>query len=193
MGRGDLLPKFERSFEEGTLNKTLRKRRHLSFRMADQIQLRTETLAKIKRHEWRFTKKTQINYEEQDTITLSLVLRVMDVALKFKTKERPHCSFKKEISRVIGKAGPGNQFWKQSIHGLLAHRLYDQLFKIYKSVPRPAPSANNYPSSDVRNLLTIKAREMQFVSVFEQANIVVREPMGTTFEEANIAIREPFH
>ena len=138
-GRSDLLPKFETLFEKGLLNKNPRKKRPLSFRMTDQNQLRAETLAKIQRHEWRFTKKTQINYEEQDTITLSLVLRVMDVALKFKKKERPHCSFKKEISRVIGKAGPGNQFWKQSIHGLLAHRLYDQLFKIYKSVPPPAP------------------------------------------------------
>ena len=131
---------------------------------------RNETLSKIHDHErsgWpRFTKNTQINYEEQDTITLTRILKVMDVAKESKTKIKPHRSFMKEISKTIGPAGgvdvnktmaaarlaqslgdapdattglanatlhPGGHcLWKQSIHGMMAHRLYDQLFKIGK-------------------------------------------------------------
>ena len=55
--------------------------------------------------------------------------------------------------------------------------------------PAPQPEPEAAPPSKPKTAAGIKGREMQFVSVFEQANIAAREPMGSTFEEANIAIR----
>ena len=199
-GRSDLFPKFETLFEKGLLHKNPRET--LSLDMAiNQIDRATAALyvescdlliSKIQRHEWKFTKKTSIAYHEQSHDTLTMLLKVMDVAKESKMDTKPHCSFKKEISKTIGKAGPGNNYWKQSTHGMLAHRLYDQLFKIYKN-RSDTPTDISYPCLDMRNLLNTKARDMQFVTVFEQANIVMREPTGSTFEEANIAIRESSH
>ena len=180
-GRSDLFPKFETLFEKGLLHKNPRET--LSLDMAiNQIDRATAALyvescdlliSKIQRHEWKFTKKTSIAYHEQSHDTLTMLLKVMDVAKESKMDTKPHCSFKKEISKTIGKAGPGNNYWKQSTHGMLAHRLYDQLFKIYKN-RSDIPTDISYPCSDMRNLLNTKARDMQFVTVFEQANIVTR-------------------
>lgn len=91
-------------------------------------------ISHIQDHEWKFTKKTAIDYETQDLHVLRNILMIMDSAADLKDFPKPHVEFKKRINNsFLGKAGPGNEYWKANgTCGYLSHRLYDQLFKIYK-------------------------------------------------------------
>jgi hypothetical protein len=109
----------------------------------DKIRLGRATLRKnslisqIQEHGWKSNKRTVIDYGAQHIYSLKEILMVVEKATESKGSVLPHTTFKKKVNTFLGKAGPGNQYWKeQGTSGLLAHRLYDQLFKIYKKEGR---------------------------------------------------------
>ena len=114
--------------------------KHIRFRDHGVLQeeAKEDLIAKINREGWKFNKKTQINYQQQEIPTLHLLLTIMQIANSAKSGVKPHCVFKKNVKMTtsLGIAGPGNDYWKeQGICGITAHRLYDQLFKFWKKNP----------------------------------------------------------
>lgn len=87
----------------------------------------------INRSGWKFNSKSNFKYEEQNINTLEGILSIMKIATTEKVSQKPHSSFKKVVTHLLGRAGPGNAYWKKKgIQGIMAVRLYNQLVKIHK-------------------------------------------------------------
>lgn len=83
---------------------------------------------------WKFNSKTKLNYEDYDSFTLSEIMFIMEIGNSCRSFNKPHTIFKKMMKTKtnLGIAGPGNAYWKKTEKGLIAHRIYDQLFKLSK-------------------------------------------------------------
>jgi hypothetical protein len=83
---------------------------------------------------WKFNSRTKINYEDYDAFTLSEFMFIMEIGNSCRSFNKPHTVFNRMIKEKtdLGIAGPGHSYWKKEVKGLLAHRLYDQLFKLSK-------------------------------------------------------------
>ena len=83
---------------------------------------------------WKFNSKTKLNYEDYDSFTLSEIMFIMEIGNSCRSFNKPHTIFKKMMKTKtnLGIAGPGNAYWKITEKGLIAHRIYDQLFKLSK-------------------------------------------------------------
>tara|TARA_Y100000817_G_scaffold311796_1_gene304519 strand:+ start:1083 stop:2354 length:1272 start_codon:yes stop_codon:yes gene_type:complete len=85
---------------------------------------------------------------------LEKLLLIFKVASKVDGKDRSHCQFKKEIGKVIGKAGADNKNWKSSGEiGTAAHRTYHQLFKNQKKMKNKENQSATIIQKNVRSLL----------------------------------------
>ena len=98
----------------------------------------------INRSGWKFNSKSNFKYEEQNINTLEEILSIMKTATAEKVSPKPHSSFKKAVTHLLGIPGRNHIDWKKkSIQGMMAARLYDQLVYIHKKnreLTGPAPS-----------------------------------------------------
>jgi len=86
----------------------------------------------INRSGWKFN--INFKYEEQNINTLEEILSIMKMATTEKvSSQKPHSSFKKAVTHLLGSAGRNHIDWKKkSIQGMMAALLYYQLVKIHK-------------------------------------------------------------
>ena len=110
---------------------------HLRFKDEDHFicHEKRRLMDELRKSEWKFNPQRRTAYHKMDIQELNETLTIMRLATSAKGFEKPHSAFKKTIknSTSLGIAGPGNLYWKEKgTFGLLAHRMYDQLFKHHK-------------------------------------------------------------
>ena len=87
----------------------------------------------INRSGWKFNSKSNFKYEEQNIDTLEEILSIMKTATTEKVSPKPHSSFKKAVTHLLGIPGRNHVDWKKKgDQGMMAALLYYQLVKIHK-------------------------------------------------------------
>ena len=83
------------------------------------------------------TYKSSVDFDSLSENEVEELLQIYASAEEVKGKENPHKLFKKQIVKVIGRAGSDHKHWKiRGVTGMAAHRIYHQLFKIQKKIFR---------------------------------------------------------